>query len=89
MWGHQTSKGSSFDTKDEFFFIVSVPVTRSRIGVTTVSLPQRCACSCLTRVVLSLTRIESGFVPDDMHHEEVVFTQTKAGVGIRLLHKVW
>lgn len=34
VWGNQTSKGSSFDTKDEFFFIVSVPVTRGRVNVT-------------------------------------------------------
>ena len=35
VWGHQTSKGSSFDTKYEFFIIVGVPVTRGRVNVTT------------------------------------------------------
>jgi len=31
VWGHEASKGSSFDTKDELFILVGVPVTRGRI----------------------------------------------------------
>ena len=32
VWGHQTSKGSSFDTKDELFVIISIPVARGWIN---------------------------------------------------------
>ena len=31
MWRYKTSKRSSFDTKDVFFFLIWIPVTQSRI----------------------------------------------------------